>query len=46
LPDGDTDFPSRSREIKKAFSKSLPVVEPRLVVMKERGERGIWQQRY
>ena len=46
LPQGDADFPSRWRAIKIAFSKSLPVCEPRSAVMTRRGERGVWQRRY
>jgi putative transposase len=46
LPKGDSDFPSRWRDIKTAFSKSLPVIEQRSAVMVRRGERGIWQRRY
>jgi putative transposase len=39
LPEGDADFPGRWRAIKKAFSKSLPVVEARSPIMTSRGER-------
>ncbi len=46
LPEGDADFPGRWRAIKKGFSKSVRVGEPRLPVMTGRGERGIWQRRY
>ena len=46
LPEGDADFPGRWREIKKAFSKQIPLNECRTAVMVERGERGIWQRRY
>jgi putative transposase len=46
LPDGDADFPGRWRAIKIAFSKSLPIGEPRSSVMTSRGECGIWQRRY
>jgi putative transposase len=46
LPEGDSDFPSRWRDIKIAFSKSLPATERRSPVMVGRGERGIWQRRY
>ena len=46
LPEGDANFPSRWRAIKTAFTKSLPVGEPRSLVMTNRGERGIWQRRY
>jgi putative transposase len=46
LPEGDADFPGRWRDIKTAFTKSLPVTEQRSAVMVRRGERGIWQRRY
>ena len=46
LPEGDANFPGRWRAIKTAFAKSLPVGEPRSLVMTTRGERGIWQRRY
>jgi putative transposase len=46
LPDGDAGFPRRWRDIKTAFSKSLPATEQRSPVMVHRGERGIWQRRY
>src|SRR5207245_4988833 len=43
---GDANSPGRWRAIKTAFAKSLPVGEPRSLVMANRGERGIWQRRY
>jgi len=46
LPGDDANFPGRWRAIKTAFAKSLPVGEPRSLVMTNRGERGIWQRRY
>jgi putative transposase len=46
LPEGDSDFPSRWRDIKTAFAKTLPTTEQRSPVMIRRGERGIWQRRY
>jgi len=46
LPEGDADFSTRWRDIKTAFSKSLPMAERRSLVMVEPGERGIWQRRY
>jgi putative transposase len=46
LPDDDWDYPSRWRDIKAAFAKSLPAMERRSPVMIRRGERGIWQRRY
>jgi putative transposase len=46
LPDRDTDFPGRWWLIKMAFSKALPIVEPRSSVMLRRRVRGIWQPRY
>jgi REP element-mobilizing transposase RayT len=44
--EGDADFPGRWRAIKKGFSKSVRIGEPRSPVMIRRGERGIWQRRY
>ncbi len=46
LLQGDADFPGRWRAIKKRFSKSVQIGEPRSPVMIGRGERGIWQRRY
>jgi REP-associated tyrosine transposase len=46
LPEGDADLPGRRRAIKKRFSKSVRIAEPRSPVMIRRGERGIWQRRY
>lgn len=46
LPEGDVDYSSRWREIKKRFSKALPPNEERSAVRKQNGERGIWQRRF
>ena len=46
MPESDVDFPGRWREIKTAFSNTLPTAEPRSSVMTSRGERGLWQRRY
>jgi putative transposase len=46
LSEGDSDFPRRWRDIKTAFSKSLPATEQRSTVMARRGERGISQRLY
>jgi putative transposase len=46
LPENDTDYSGRWRAIKIAFSKSLPAVEHRSSVMVNRGQRGIWQNRF
>jgi putative transposase len=46
LPEEDADFPGRWRAIKKGFSKSLRIGEPRSPIMIRRGERGILQRRY
>jgi putative transposase len=46
LPEGDADFPGRWRAIKKAFSKSVRIGEPRSPAMIRGGKRGIWQRRY
>jgi putative transposase len=44
LPEEDADFSGRWRDIKTAFSKSLPATEQRSKVVVHRGERGIWQR--
>ena len=46
LPDGDADFSTRWRQIKSAFSRSLPVSETVSRSRSSKGERGIWQRRY
>ena len=46
LPEGDRDYSSRWREIKKRFSKAMPKTERLSVVRKVKGERGIWQRRF
>jgi len=46
LPDGDADFSTRWRQIKSAFSRGLPAVEPISRSRVARGERGIWHRRY
>lgn len=46
LPENDADYSGRWREIKKAFSKSLPKQEYRSTTRIKRNERGIWQHRF
>ena len=46
LPEGDADYSTRWRLIKSAFSAALPREETRSLVMIDRGERGIWQNRF
>ncbi len=46
LPEGDADFSSRWRDIKKGFSKRLPAGEDRSASRIAKGERGIWQRRF
>ena len=46
LPSGDDAYPARWTELKKAFSKALPVGEPISPSRHQQGERGIWQRRY
>jgi putative transposase len=46
LPQGDADFSTRWRLIRKRFSLALPPTERRSAVRRARGERGIWQRRY
>ncbi len=46
LPEGDADYSSRWREIKKSFSKNIPPGEYLSPVRLKKGERGIWQRRF
>ncbi|ARU58098.1 transposase [Oleiphilus messinensis] len=46
LPEGDADYSSRWREIKKRFSKAIPKTEGLSVVRQRKGERGVWQRRF
>ena len=46
LPENDSDYSSRWREIKKAFSKSLAKEEYLSNTRIERKQRGIWQNRF
>ena len=46
LPEGDADYSSRWREIKKAFVKRLSKEETLSTTRLENGERGIWQRRF
>jgi len=46
LPPGDTDYPTRWKRIKAAFSRGLPKHEPRSASRITKGERGIWQRRF
>ena len=46
LAEGDADYSSRWREIKKRFSKSIEKTERLSRVRKDKGERGIWQRRF
>lgn len=46
LPEDDTDFPTRWRLIKSAFSRTFPQTEPVSASRAAKGERGIWQRRY
>ncbi|MGH6714038.1 MAG: REP-associated tyrosine transposase [Bradyrhizobium sp.] len=46
LPEGDSDFATRWRKIKSAFSRQLPVAEPISNSRVTKGERGIWQRRF
>jgi len=46
LPEGDADYSSRWREIKKAFVKQLPKGERLSATRLKNGERGIWQRRF
>jgi putative transposase len=46
LPPGDVDYSMRWRQIKSAFSVSLPKTESRSASRRRSGERGIWQRRF
>ena len=46
LPENDDDYSARWREIKKAFSKSIPPLEYRSKIRIKRHERAIWQRRF
>jgi putative transposase len=46
LPPGDTDYPTRWKKIKAAFSHGLPMTESRSASRITKGERGIWQRRF
>jgi len=46
LPPDDVDFSTRWRLIKIGFSKGIRADEPRSMVRRSRGERGIWQRRF
>ena len=46
LPPSDTDYSGRWRALKKAFTKAVPLTEPRSAVRTNRNERGIWQRRF
>ena len=46
LPAGDSDFATRWRQIKSAFSRRLPNGERVSDSRAAKGERGIWQRRY
>ena len=46
LPESDTAYSSRWREIKKRFSKSLAKTEDLSVLRESKGERGLWQRRF
>jgi putative transposase len=46
LPEGDSNFSARWWDIKRRFSRALPVAGDREKGRVARGERGIWQQRF
>ncbi len=46
LPEGDSDYSGRWRDIKKRFVKGLPKTESIRFRPRRRGERGIWQRRF
>ena len=46
LPEGDSNYSSRWREVKKSFVKQLAKTEKLSPVRLKNGERGIWQRRF
>jgi putative transposase len=46
LPEGDADYSSRWRAIKKGFSWAIAPTERRSEVRQDRNERAIWQRRF
>jgi putative transposase len=46
LPEGDSDYSGRWREIKKAFNRYIPKEELLSYSRQKQGERGIWQRRF
>ena len=46
LPEGDADVAMRWRQIKSAFSRALPTIEPISGSRAAKGERGVWQRRF
>jgi putative transposase len=46
LPEGDSNYSARWRDIKKRFALSLPKSEVISPNRAKRGERGIWQRRF
>ncbi|MFT5082419.1 MAG: putative transposase [Lentisphaeria bacterium] len=46
LPEGDADYSSRWREVKKRFAKVIPKTEGLSAARKAKGERGVWQRRF
>ncbi|MBK1720561.1 REP-associated tyrosine transposase [Thiocystis violacea] len=46
LPPGDSDYSTRWRQIKAAFSRTIPKGERVSASRQSKGERGIWQRRF
>ena len=46
LPESDSDYSTRWRQIKSAFSRGLPRAERISASRKSKAERGIWQRRF
>lgn len=46
LPNGDSDYSTRWRDIKRRFARALPKTEFIAKSRAKRGERGIWQRRF
>jgi len=46
LPEGDSDFPTRWKRIKRGFTVRVGDVRNRSASKRAKGEAGIWQRRY
>jgi len=46
LPEGDSDFPTRWKRIKREFTLRVGQTRPRSASKHAKGEAGLWQRRY